>query len=166
MTASSVTWQTLPAYADTQTAQADEHDRDRSEAMIHLMARRLTGEATRTGAEPDPGPSTNHRTKRSGRCHIPEVTTKTTARKTARQTPLKVDPETDQLISQGAHFLGLTKKGLVAEAVRVYLEQRREDLRAGMAEALQVLDGSLESDVMSLTGLTAEEIDAVGGVDE
>src|SRR6478735_12652537 len=32
MTASSVTWQTLPAGADTQTSEADEHDRDCSEA--------------------------------------------------------------------------------------------------------------------------------------
>ncbi|MFM9446806.1 hypothetical protein [Streptomyces acidiscabies] len=87
-------------------------------------------------------------------------------KKTTRQAPLKVDPETDQLISQGAHFLGLTKKDLVAEAVRVYPEQRREDQRAGMVEALQVLDGSLKSDVMLLTRLTTEEIDAVGGTDE
>lgn len=86
--------------------------------------------------------------------------------KSVRQFPLKVDPETDQLISQGARFLGLTKKDLVAEAVRVYLEQRCEDLRSGMAEALQVLDRSLKSDVMLLTGLTAEEIDAVGGIGE
>ncbi|QMU75534.1 hypothetical protein GXW83_07065 [Streptacidiphilus sp. PB12-B1b] len=90
----------------------------------------------------------------------------TAAPKTPRQSPLKVDPETDKLISQGAHFLGLTKKDLVADAVRLYLEQRREDLRVGMTEALQVLDGSLKSDVMLLTGLTAEEIDAVGGIDE
>jgi hypothetical protein len=90
----------------------------------------------------------------------------TMATRTARQAPLKVDPETDKLISQGAHFLGLTKKDLVAEAVRVYLERRREDLRTGMVEALSVLDGSLKSDVMLLTGLTAEEIDAVGGIDE
>ncbi|MCO4697594.1 hypothetical protein ABTX34_17765 [Streptomyces sp. NPDC096538] len=88
------------------------------------------------------------------------------ATKAVRQAPLKVDPETDQLISQGAHFLGLTKKDLVAEAVRLYIEQRREDLRAGMVEAMQVLDGSLKADVMLLTGLTAEEIDAVGGVGE
>lgn len=88
------------------------------------------------------------------------------ATRAGRQAPLKVDPDTDKLISQGAHFLGLTKKDLVAEAVRAYLEQRREDLRAGMVEALQVLDGSLKSDVMLLTGLTAEEIDAVGGIDE
>ncbi|MGP4091879.1 hypothetical protein [Streptomyces sp. KR55] len=60
----------------------------------------------------------------------------------------------------------MTKKDLVAKAVRVYLEQRRKDLHAGMVEALQVLDGSLKSDVMLLTGLTAEEIDAVGGIDE
>ncbi|MEU0130713.1 hypothetical protein [Streptomyces sp. NPDC006289] len=90
----------------------------------------------------------------------------TTASKPPRQSPLKVDPATDKLISQGAHFLGLTKKDLVAEAVRVYLDQRREDLREGMVEALRVLDGSLKSDVMLLTGLTSEEIDAVGGIDE
>lgn len=95
-----------------------------------------------------------------------EVGFMTTASKPARQSPLKVDPATDKLISQGAHFLGLTKKDLVAEAVRVYLDQRREDLREGMVEALSVLDGSLKSDVMLLTGLTAEEIDAVGGIDE
>ncbi|MEU1210870.1 hypothetical protein ACFYSH_11575 [Streptomyces sp. NPDC005791] len=90
----------------------------------------------------------------------------TTASKPPRQSPLKVDPATDKLISQGAHFLGLTKKDLVAEAVRVYLDQRREDLREGMVEALSVLDGSLKSDVMLLTGLTSEDIDAVGGIDE
>ncbi|WP_103533852.1 hypothetical protein [Streptomyces sp. SM11] len=90
----------------------------------------------------------------------------TTASKPSRQSPLKVDPATDKLISQGAHFLGLTKKDLVAEAVRVYLDQRREDLREGMVEALSVLDGSLKSDVMLLTGLTSEEIDTVGGIDE
>jgi hypothetical protein len=90
----------------------------------------------------------------------------TTASKPPRQSPLKVDPATDKLISQGAHFLGLTKKDLVAEAVRVYLDQRREDLREGMVEALSVLDGSLKSEVMLLTGLTSEEIDAVGGIDE
>lgn len=90
----------------------------------------------------------------------------TTASKPPRQSPLKVDPATDKLISQGAHFLGLTKKDLVAEAVRVYLDQRREDLREGMVEALSVLDGTLKSDVMLLTGLTSEEIDAVGGIDE
>lgn len=95
-----------------------------------------------------------------------EVRLMTPTTKTGRQSPLKVDPETDQLISQGAHFLGLTKKDLVAEAVRLYLEQRREDLRKGMVEALRALDGSLKSDVMLLTGLTAEEIDAVGGIDE
>ena len=55
----------------------------------------------------------------------------TTAAKPAAPTPLRY-PAMDELISQGAHFLGLTKKGLVAEAVGVYLAQRREDLRSGM----------------------------------
>ncbi|WP_067400765.1 hypothetical protein [Streptomyces thermovulgaris] len=73
--------------------------------------------------------------------------------KTARQSPLKVDPEANQLISQGAHFLGLTKKDL-------------KNLGDGTVEALQGLDGSLHADVILLIGLTAEEIDAVGGIDE
>ncbi|QKW07691.1 hypothetical protein HUT18_16185 [Streptomyces sp. NA04227] len=89
-----------------------------------------------------------------------------TAAKPTRQAPLKVDPDTDKMITQGAHFLGLTKKDLVAEAVHLYLEQRRDDLRSGMVEALSVLDGSLKADVMLLTGLTAEELDSVGGIDE
>jgi hypothetical protein len=89
-----------------------------------------------------------------------------TAASPPRQSSLKVDPETDKLISQGAHFLGVTKKDLVAEAVRIYLEQRREELRVGMIQKMKVLDGSLKSSVALLTGLTAEEIDAVGGIDE
>ncbi|MEO3789327.1 hypothetical protein ABGB14_03900 [Nonomuraea sp. B10E15] len=87
--------------------------------------------------------------------------------KTSRATaPLKVAPEVDQLISDGAHFLGLTKKDLVAEAVRVYLELRREEIRSSMKESMRKLDGSNLSRVALLTGLTAEQINAVGGVRE
>ncbi|GAA1007403.1 hypothetical protein Aple_018250 [Acrocarpospora pleiomorpha] len=80
--------------------------------------------------------------------------------------PLKVDPEVDQLISDGAHFLGLTKKDLVAEAVRVYLELRREEIRSRMMESMRKLDGSNLARVALLTGLTAEQINAVGGARE
>ncbi|WP_433246464.1 hypothetical protein ACQPYK_45290 [Streptosporangium sp. CA-135522] len=80
-----------------------------------------------------------------------------------RQSPLKVDPATDELISQGAHFLGMTKKDLVAAAVRVYLEQQREHIRRGMIESMKVLDGSLSSSVSLLTGLTSERINELGG---
>ena len=81
-----------------------------------------------------------------------------------RQSPLKVDPATDELITQGAHFLGMTKKDFVAEATRVYLEQQREKIRAGMIESMKVLDGSLTSSVALLTGLSPDKIAELGGV--
>ena len=81
-----------------------------------------------------------------------------------RQSPLKVDPATDELITQGAHFLGMTKKDFVAEATRVYLEQQREKIRAGMIESMKVLDGSLTSSVALLTGLSPDKIEELGGV--
>ncbi|MEU8272256.1 hypothetical protein AB0B89_34535 [Sphaerisporangium sp. NPDC049002] len=80
--------------------------------------------------------------------------------------PLKVDPEIDQLISNGAHFLGVTKKDLVAEAVRVYLEIRREEIRQKMLSAMAQLDGSNRSRLAMLTGLSPERIDELGGVRE
>jgi hypothetical protein len=79
-------------------------------------------------------------------------------------TPLKVDVETDALITQGAHFLGLTKKDFVAEAVRVYLAIRRADIERGVHEALAQLDGSRQAEVALLSGLSVEEIAALGGV--
>ncbi|MEO3786636.1 hypothetical protein ABGB12_25195 [Actinocorallia sp. B10E7] len=81
-----------------------------------------------------------------------------------RQAPLKIDPATDELISQAAHFLGMTKKDFVAEATRAYLEQRREEIRRGMIESMKVLDGSLTASVAMLTGLSPERIEALGGV--
>lgn len=81
-----------------------------------------------------------------------------------RQSPLKVDPATDELITQGAHFLGMTKKDFVAEATRVYLDQQREKIRAGMIESMKVLDGSMTSSVALLTGLSPDKIEELGGV--
>ena len=83
---------------------------------------------------------------------------------TKRQSPLKVDPATDELISQGAHFLGMTKKDLVDAAVRAYLEQEREQVRRGMIESMKILDGSLTTSVAMLTGLSPERINELGGV--
>ncbi|MDT3440839.1 MULTISPECIES: hypothetical protein [unclassified Pseudofrankia] len=80
-----------------------------------------------------------------------------------RQAPLKVDPATDELISQAAHFLGMSKKDLVAEAVQIYLEQRREEIRQGMVASMRVLDGSLSASVAALTGLSPERIEQLGG---
>lgn len=80
--------------------------------------------------------------------------------------PLKVDLETDQLITQGAHFLGVTKKELVADAVRMYIEHRREEIRQGMVESMRVLDGTTKARVALLTGISTEDIDRLGGIDE
>lgn len=81
-----------------------------------------------------------------------------------RQSPLKVDPETDELISHAAHFLGMTKKDFVAEATRAYLEQRREEIRRGMVDSMKVLDGSLTASVSLLTGLSPDRLEELGGV--
>jgi hypothetical protein len=83
-----------------------------------------------------------------------------------QQAPLKVDPEVDALITNSAHFLGLTKKELVADAVRAYVEQRREEIRAQMREVMRTLDGSRRSRVALLTGLSPERLDELGGVGE
>ncbi len=83
-----------------------------------------------------------------------------------RQSPLKVDPATDEMISQGAHFLGLTKKDLVAEAVRDYLAARQEQLRAAMADAMRVLDGTTKSRVAFLAGVAPTDVDRLGGLDD
>jgi hypothetical protein len=83
-----------------------------------------------------------------------------------RQSPLKVDPTVDELISQGAHFLGMTKNDLVAEAVRDYLAARREQLHVGMRDAMRVLDGTTNARVALLTGISPQDIDRLGGIDE
>lgn len=53
---------------------------------------------------------------------------------------IKIDPETEKLISDAAHFLGVRKRNLVAEAIQLYLQSRREELRAKMQEAISRLD--------------------------
>ncbi|WP_202511695.1 hypothetical protein [Streptomyces sp. SID3343] len=52
----------------------------------------------------------------------------------------------------------MTKKDLVAEAVQFYLDARREEMHQ--------LDGTRAARVALLAGLTREQLDAVGGVDE
>jgi hypothetical protein len=85
---------------------------------------------------------------------------------TRRQAPLKVDPTVDELISSGANFLGITKKDLVAEAVRFYLDVRREEMRQRMRNLMTELDGSRASRVALLAGLSREQLDEIGGVRE
>jgi hypothetical protein len=78
--------------------------------------------------------------------------------------PLKVDADTDALITQGAHFLGITKKDLVADAIRAYLAVRRADIEWGVREALAQLDGSRQAEVALLSGLSSDAIDELGGL--
>lgn len=94
------------------------------------------------------------------------ITDEKRRRATRTTAPLKVDAAIDELIADGAHFLGMTKKDLVAEAVRVYLEIRREEVRANMLEKMRKLDGGLESSISLLTGLSPERIKELGGVGE
>ena len=56
-------------------------------------------------------------------------------------TSVKIDVETDKLISDGAHFLGMRKRDFVADAIAMYLENRKEEIRGKMREALLRLDG-------------------------
>jgi predicted transcriptional regulator len=56
--------------------------------------------------------------------------------------PVKVDVETDALISHAAHFLDRSKKDVVDAAVREYIENHRDEINAGVRAALAQLDGT------------------------
>jgi hypothetical protein len=90
----------------------------------------------------------------------------TMAEQAPRQIAVKVSPEGDKLITSGANYLHMSKKDLVEAAVAFYLDARREEMQAGMRELLRQLDGSKAAQVAMLAGITREELDAVGGVDE
>ena len=90
----------------------------------------------------------------------------TTTDDTPRQVAVKVSPTADKMITSGANYLHMTKKDLVEEAVRFYLDARRDQMQAGMRELLTELDGSRAARVAMLAGITPEELRAVGGVEE
>jgi hypothetical protein len=79
---------------------------------------------------------------------------------------LKVDEDIAELADIGAHQLKMTKKDLVAEAIKVYLEIRREEIRRSMQDTLAKLDGTNRARLSLLTGLSPEQIDAAGGISE
>jgi predicted transcriptional regulator len=83
---------------------------------------------------------------------------------TSRATPIKVDEDTDRLISHAAHFLDQTKKDVVDAAVREYIENHREEINEGVRAALTQLDGSTASAVSLLTGFDAAKIAKLGGI--
>ncbi len=78
--------------------------------------------------------------------------------------PVKVDADTDRLLGDAAHLLHMSKKDLLAEAVRDYVTARREQLHLSMAETLRSLDGTDASLVGLLTGLSPQRLDELGGV--
>ena len=80
--------------------------------------------------------------------------------------PIKVDAQTDQLIAHAAHFLGTSKKDVVDAAVREYIEHHRESIQQAVLEALGQLDGSSASSVGLLAGLSKNELDNIGGIEE
>jgi hypothetical protein len=70
------------------------------------------------------------------------------------------------MISQGAHFLGMTKKDLVAAVVKDYIAAWREEIHRAMGDAMRVLDGTTASRVALLAGVTPEDVERLGGIGE
>jgi len=85
---------------------------------------------------------------------------------TTATAPIKVDVETDALISHAAHFLQQSKKDVVDVAVREYIENHRGEIHAGVRGALSKLNGTTQSAVALVTGMSREELDELGGFDE
>jgi uncharacterized protein (DUF1778 family) len=83
----------------------------------------------------------------------------------AAVSPIKVDAQTDELISHAAHFLGRSKKDVVDAAVRAYIDGHRDEINAGIRQALNLLDGTDSGLVSVMTGLSRAELDDVGSVD-
>lgn len=82
----------------------------------------------------------------------------------ATTAPIKVDQATDELVSQAAHFMDMSKKQVVDLAVREFVERHRDEINEGVRQALQQLDGSRESRVALLAGMSREKIDELGGL--
>lgn len=78
--------------------------------------------------------------------------------------PIKVDAEVDRLISDAAHFLGRTKKDVVGEAMREYVDAHRDEINVAIKESMTRLDGSTESAVALLSGFSPEKLAELGGV--
>ena len=79
--------------------------------------------------------------------------------------PIKIDSQTDELVSHAAHFLATSKKNIVDRAVREYIDAHRDEINVAVKEALAQLDGSVTARVSLVTDLTADEIDDLGGLD-
>jgi predicted transcriptional regulator len=84
----------------------------------------------------------------------------------ATTAPIKVDAATDELVSHAAHFLSRSKKDIVDVAVREYIDAHRDEINAGVKAALGSLNGTDTAAVALMTGMTAAELEDLGGVPE
>jgi len=80
--------------------------------------------------------------------------------------PIKVDAETHQRISDAAHFLGRTNKDIVDAAVRDYVDVHRDEINAAIRASLSRLDGTEASVISEISGLSRERLEELGGVPE
>lgn len=78
--------------------------------------------------------------------------------------PIKVDAATDELVSHAAHFMSRSKKDIVDAAVREYIDAHRDEINAGVRTALGKLNGTDVAAVSMMTGLSADELNELGGV--
>ena len=78
--------------------------------------------------------------------------------------PIKVDAATDELVSHAAHFISRSKKDIVDAAVREYIDAHRDEINAGVKTALDTLNGTDVAAVAMMTGLSADELDDLGGL--
>lgn len=84
----------------------------------------------------------------------------------AERAVLKVDGSTHSLVAHGATALHMTHKELVAEAVREYLANRRDEVNAQLRAVMSRIDDSATSQVAALTGLSPERVSELGGIRE
>lgn len=78
--------------------------------------------------------------------------------------PIKVDQATDELVTQAAHFMDMSKKQVVDLAIREFVERHRDEINEGVRAALQKLDGTREARVALLAGVSPEKIEELGGL--
>jgi hypothetical protein len=78
--------------------------------------------------------------------------------------PIKVDAATDELVSHAAHFMDRSNKDIVDAAVRQYIDAHCNEIKAGTKAALGQRDGTDAAAVSLMTGLSAEELDDLGGL--
>lgn len=78
--------------------------------------------------------------------------------------PIKVSEETDALVSHTAHFMAKTKKDVVEDAIREYIDNHRDEINSSVRDVLSQLDGTRRTAVTVLSGLSQDEIAELGGI--